>query len=166
MQRLFCRRFLLPVRQLNQAREYMERQRVIQQMEDDQKKKKAQVETGVKAPEEASASITFTLTKVEIDKSEVLSEAELQNITAPYIGKTISLSDLRTITGAINNLYTDKGYMICKAYLPPQRIHGGVVQIKLMEGRTGLVTLCDGPRTAEARYCCQYNRSEQRTAAL
>ena len=130
-----------PGAQLNQAREYMERQRVIQQMEDDQKKKKAQVETGVKAPEEASASITFTLTKVEIDKSEVLSEAELQNITAPYIGKTISLSDLRTITGAINNLYTDKGYMICKAYLPPQRIHGGVVQIKLMEGRTGLVTL-------------------------
>ena len=130
-----------PGAQLNQAREYMERQRVIQQMEDDQKKKKAQVETGVKAPEEAAASITFILTKVEIDKSEVLSEAELQNITAPYIGKTISLSDLRTITGAINNLYTDKGYMICKAYLPPQRIHGGVVQIKLMEGRTGLVTL-------------------------
>lgn len=127
--------------QLNLAREYMEREMTARRIEEDQAKQKAQVETTVKAPEEAAANITFTLTKVETDPSEVLTEAELQSITDPYIGKTISLTDLHSITGAINNLYKDKGYMICKAYLPPQRIHGGVVQIKLMEGRTGLVTL-------------------------
>ena len=76
-----------------------------------------------------------------MEPSEVLTEAELQKITEPYIGKTVSLADLYAITGAINNLYNDKGYMVCKAYLPPQRIHGGVVQIKLLEGKTGLVTL-------------------------
>ncbi|MBP5736867.1 MAG: ShlB/FhaC/HecB family hemolysin secretion/activation protein [Acidaminococcaceae bacterium] len=127
--------------QLNQAREYMERQRVAQQMEEDQNKKRTQVETDVKTPEETAAALTFTLTKVETGASEVLTETELQNITAPYISKTVSLSDLYAITGAINKLYADKGYMICKAYLPPQRIHGGVVQIKLLEGKTGLVTL-------------------------
>jgi hemolysin activation/secretion protein len=127
--------------QLNRAREYMERQRIAQQMEEDQKKKRAQVETDVKKPEETAAKLTFTLTKVETDFSEVLTEAEIQNITAPYVGKTVSLADLYAITGAINNLYNDKGYMVCKAYLPPQRIHDGVVQIKLLEGKTGLVTL-------------------------
>ena len=130
-----------PSLQLNQAREYMERQRIAQQIEEDRKKKRELVETDVKMPEETEAKLTFTLTKVETDPSEVLTEAELQNITAPYVGKTVSLADLYAITGAINNLYNDKGYMICKAYLPPQRIHGGVVQIKLLEGKTGLVTL-------------------------
>ena len=135
--------------QLNQAREYLERQLVARQMEEDQKKEKAQVETDVKAPEEAAAKLTFTLTKVETDASEVLTETELQNITAPYIGQTVSLADLYAITGAINNLYNDKGYMICRAWLPPQRIHGGVVQVRLMEGRTGLVTLQGLKRTRE-----------------
>ena len=130
-----------PSLQLNQAREYMERQRIAQQIEEDRKKKRELVETDVKMPEETEAKLTFTLTKVETDPSEVLTEAELQNITAPYVGKTVALADLYAITGAINNLYNDKGYMICKAYLPPQRIHGGVVQIKLLEGKTGLVTL-------------------------
>lgn len=130
-----------PGMQLNQAREYMERQRIAQQIEEDRKKNRDLVQTDVKMPEETEAKLTFTLTKVETDPSEVLTEAELQNITAPYVGKTVSLADLYAITGAINNLYNDKGYMICKAYLPPQRIHGGVVQIKLLEGKTGLVTL-------------------------
>ena len=107
----------------------------------DRKKQKAQVESKLKAPEETAANLTFTLTKIQTDPSEVLTEAELQKITEPYIGKTVSLADLYAITGAINNLYNDKGYMVCKAYLPPQRIHGGVVQIKLLEGKTGLVTL-------------------------
>ena len=127
--------------QLEQARQYMERQMTAQQLEEDQKKKKEEVKSNVQGPDEAATNVTFTLTKIETDPSEVLTEAELQNVTAPYIGKTVSLADLRDITGAINNLYTDKGYMICKAYLPPQRIHGGVVQIKLMEGKTGTVNL-------------------------
>ena len=127
--------------QLDQARQYMEREMTARQIEEDQKKQKAQVEANVKAPKEAVAKVTFTLTKIEMNASEVLTEAELQNITAPYIGKTVSLEDLNTIKGAINKLYSDKGYLICKAYLPPQRIHGGVVQIRLVEGRTGQVTV-------------------------
>ena len=127
--------------QLSQARKYMERELTERQLEEDRKKQKAQVESKLKAPEETAANLTFTLTKIQTDPSEVLTEAELQKITEPYIGKTVSLADLYAITGAINNLYNDKGYMVCKAYLPPQRIHGGVVQIKLLEGKTGLVTL-------------------------
>ena len=127
--------------QLSQAREYMERQMVERQLEEGQKKQKAQVESHVKAPEQTAANLTFSLTKIQTDSSEVLTETELQKITAPYIGKTVSLADLYAITGAINNLYNDKGYKICRAYLPPQRIHGGVVQIKLLEGKTGQVTL-------------------------
>lgn len=127
--------------QLNQTREYLERQATARQLEEDRKKQKAQVEANMQAPEESSAKVAFTLAKVETNVSEVLSEAELQNVTAPYVGNTVSLSDLYVITGAINKLYAEKGYMICKAYLPPQRIHGGVVKILLVEGKTGTVTL-------------------------
>ena len=141
--------------QLNQAREYMEREATARRLEEDKEKQKAQVESNVKTPEEAASTLTFTLTKIQADPSEVLTEAELQKITEPYIGKTVSLADLYAITGAINNLYNDKGYMVCKAYLPPQRIHGGVVQVKLLEGKTGTVTLQGLKHTKEKFVTCR-----------
>ena len=127
--------------QLNQAREYLERQAVARQMEEDQARQKTQVEMEAQKPDESTAKVSFTLEKVEFDSSEVLSAEELNKIAEPYMGKTVTLQDLYAITGAINNLYSDKGFMVCRAYLPPQRIHGGVVQIKLLEGKTGMVTL-------------------------
>ena len=136
--------------QLNRAREYMERQLTEQRMEEDQQKKKAQVENAMQQPlDESTAKVVFTLARVDVDPSEVLTEGEIQKVIEPYIGKNVSLSDLYAITSAINNLYTDKGYMVCKAYLPPQRIHEGVVQIRLLEGKTGLVTVKGLKRTRE-----------------
>ena len=131
-----------PGAQLSQAMEYLERERVAQQIEEDRKKQNAQVEANLPTPEQnATVQVTFTLAKVEMDASAVLTETELQELVAPYIGKTVSLSDLHDIVNAINALYSEKGYILCKAYLPPQRIHEGVVQIKLLEGKTGQVTV-------------------------
>lgn len=130
-----------PGAQLNQARDYMERQRIAQQMEEDQERHKVKVETEMQKPEQDADQITFTLNRVDTDPSEILTEAEIKSITDPYVGKTASLKDLYDMTAAVNKLYEEKGYAICRAYLPPQRIHEGVVQIKFLEGKTGNVTI-------------------------
>ena len=130
-----------PGAQLSQAREYMEQQRVAHQMEEDQERQKVKVETEAQKPEQNVSRVTFTLNRVDTDPSEILTEAEIKNITDPYLGKTASLQDLYDMTAAINRLYEEKGYAVCRAYLPPQRIHEGAVQIKLLEGKTGNVTV-------------------------
>jgi len=127
--------------QLSRARDYMEQQRVAQQMEEDRERQKAKVETEENKPEQSVAQVTFTLAKVETDTSEILTETEIKRITDSYKGKKVSLQGLYDMTEAINKLYEEKGYAICRAYLPPQRIHEGVVQIKLLEGKTGNVTI-------------------------
>lgn len=127
--------------QLNQARDYMERQRVAQQIEEDRERQKTKVETETQKPEQSTAQVTFTLNRVDTDPSKILTDAEIKTVTDPYVGKTVSLQDLYDITAAINKLYEKKGYAVCRAYLPPQRIHEGTVQIKLLEGKTGKVTV-------------------------
>jgi len=127
--------------QLSRARDYMEQQRVAQQIEEDQERKKSKVETQTQKPEESAAKVTFTLKQVQTDPSEILTEEEIRKITDQYTGKKVSLQDLYDITDAINKIYENKGYSICKAYLPPQRIHEGVVHISLLEGKTGNVTI-------------------------
>ena len=130
-----------PGAQLSRTRDYMEQQRVAQQIAEDQERQKSRVETDKQKPDESAAKVTFALTQVQTDPSEILTEEEVKKITDHYTGKTVSLQDLYDMTDAINKLYEKKGYAVCRAYLPPQRIHEGVVQIKLLEGKTGNVTI-------------------------
>ena len=127
--------------QLSRARDYMEQQRVAQQIEEDKERKKSKVETQTVKPEESTATVTFTLKQVQTDPSEILTEEEIKKITDQYIGKTVSLQDLYDMTDAINAVYEKKGYSVCKAYLPPQRIHEGMVHVGLLEGKTGNVVI-------------------------
>lgn len=110
-------------------------------MAEDEAKRKARVETDSQKPEEAAGQVSFTLAGVNTVPSEILTDEEIQKVTDPYIGKTVSLQDLYEITGALNKLYAEKGFAVCRAYLPPQRIHEGQIQIKFMEGKTGKVTV-------------------------
>ena len=128
--------------QMERDRRAIERERVMEQIAEDEAAKKNKVEQE-KAPsaEQAGAEISFALQQVIWNPSEILTKEQIQAVTETYIGKQITLKDLREMADKITNLYRDKGYMTCGAVLPPQRIHDGVVEIRLIEGKTGKVTL-------------------------
>ena len=128
--------------QMERDRRAIERERVMEQIAEDEAAKKNKVEQGqASSAEEAGAEISFTLQQVTWNPSEILPGEQIQAVTQAYIGKQITLKDLREMAEKITNLYRDKGYMTCGAVLPPQRIHDGVVEIRLIEGKTGNVTL-------------------------
>ena len=47
------------------------------------------------------------------------------------------MAGLNEATGAITRLYQSRGYILSYAYLPVQKIDGGVVEIAVVEGRLG-----------------------------
>ena len=128
--------------QMERDRRAIERERVMEQIAEDEAAKKNKVEQG-EAPvaEEAGTEVRFALQQVIWNPSEILTKEQIQAVTDPYIGKQITLKDLREIAEKITNLYRDRGYMTCGAVLPPQRIRDGVVEIRLIEGKTGKVAL-------------------------
>ena len=128
--------------QMERDRRAIERERVMEQIAEDEAAKKNKVEQGEKpAAEEAGAELSFALHQVIWNPSEILTKDQIQAVTASYIGKQVTLKDLREMADKITNIYRDKGYMTCGAVLPPQRIHDGVVEIRLIEGKTGTVNL-------------------------
>lgn len=136
--------------QLNRMREYMERQRVVQQIAEDRAKEDSKVEGQSTKQEEASESaVKFVLSDVKIDGSEVLTKEEISGITSLYIGQEVTLQNLYDIVNNINDLYQQKGYLTCRAYLPPQTIKNGVVEIKIIEGKTGNVHIAGNETTRE-----------------
>ena len=128
--------------QMERDRRAIERERIMEQIAEDEAAKKNKVEQGEKpAAEEAGAEPSFALQQVIWNPSEILTKDQIQAVTASYIGKQVTLKDLREMADKITNIYRDKGYMTCGAVLPPQRIHDGVVEVRLIEGKTGKVNL-------------------------
>lgn len=86
------------------------------------------------APE--APGLSFMLKDITHNPSAVLSDAEIREAVAPYIGKTLDVGALKAMLGAINSLYQRRGYVVCEARILPQRIRDGVLALTLIEGRT------------------------------
>ena len=136
--------------QMNRMRSYLERERVNRQIAEDRAASKKKVEQEKTKQQAQGEVVTFQLNKIVTDPSAVLTEAELAAITKPYEGQQVQLSDIYAIVEKINALYTEKGYVTCRAFLPPQTITDGAVKLLLVEGRTGNTTVSGNKYTKTA----------------
>ena len=138
--------------QLNRTREYLEREQISRRIQEEREKQRSEVEEAKEGEQaEASDKILFVLKKVVVDASQVLDNNAVEAITAKYVGQEVSLQKLNTMVAEINKLYEDKGYLTCRAVLPPQTIKGGIVHISLVEGRTGKLII-EGNKSTGSKY--------------
>ncbi len=107
--------------------------------------------TAVGAEEQQVDNVVIAVSKIIVNKSEILSDEELRTITKKYEGQEIGLKDLYQVVAEINALYKKKSYITAKAILPPQKIENGIVTITLVEGRFGEFIL-DGNRHTVSSY--------------
>lgn len=138
--------------QLNRTREYLERQRIAKQIAEDRAKERTEIIDQQKEEQQGTADeVKFRINEIVVDKSEVLQEQEINSITQDYINKEIVLQDLYKVVNKINDLYATKGYLTCRAFLPPQTIKNGIVHINLVEGKSGNIYV-DGNKSTNKSY--------------
>jgi len=77
----------------------------------------------------------FKLKDIRITGSTVFTAQDLRPLYREYLYKSININDLITILNRINHKYSKAGYVLSKAVLPVQKITGGVVRIRIIEGR-------------------------------
>ncbi|MDS3862364.1 ShlB/FhaC/HecB family hemolysin secretion/activation protein [Thermosynechococcaceae cyanobacterium BACA0444] len=73
--------------------------------------------------------------KINVVGSTIFGPAQFDPITAPLLNRTVSLQELQGAADAITQLYLDGGYLTSRAVLGEQTIAGGVVTIRVIEGR-------------------------------
>lgn len=137
---------------LNRSREYFEQQRLSREIQEEKQRDRTGIEAGDsgKLQETPEGEIRFKLKGFDFSPSEVLTEEELNKLTAPYLQGEVSVNDLYRLVNEINALYEEKGYVVCKAGLPPQTISGGIVKIVLVEGKTGRVMIQGNESTKDS----------------
>ena len=83
----------------------------------------------------------FTLKQVRFGASRFISSAELDRIASPLIGRPVSFADLQALVEAVNAALARRSAVTARAFLTPQKIIGGVVQIDIVEGRLGKLSI-------------------------
>ena len=71
----------------------------------------------------------------------VIGTEQLESITELYIGQALELPLLESAAQAVTEYYRKKGYTLASAYVPQQDVKFGVVELAVLEGRIGDVTV-------------------------
>lgn len=96
----------------------------------------------------AGAGATVRIAGIRITGASVFTEAQLQQLLQDGIGRELDLAGLEALADRISRHYRRHGYTVARAYLPAQDVRDGVVQVAVVEGRLGAVTVRgDAPDT-------------------
>jgi len=99
-----------------------------------------------RAPKAKGAEAKVRVTQFKFSGNAVITTQELEKIVAPSIGKTLTLRELTEVAGLISEHYAAQGYILAQAYLPPQEIREGVVEIAILEGKVGNIAVTGNQR--------------------
>jgi hemolysin activation/secretion protein len=98
----------------------------------------------------AADQLHFTLKDVQITGAHVLPVSSFRVLYEKFLGKEIALSDILDVADQIEQSYRNEGYLLVRAYVPPQRVRDGVFTINVVEGKIAHVAVEGGqPGTQE-----------------
>jgi len=81
---------------------------------------------------------TFELKSVQFEGNTLISSARIEELLAPWQGKTLTLARLEQAVAQISALYREQGWL-AQALLPDQDVSEGHVRIDIIEGKLGRV---------------------------
>ncbi|SAL27161.1 hemolysin activation/secretion protein-like protein [Caballeronia humi] len=101
-------------------------------------------------PVPSSGGIRFAVSRFELSGNTAIATPDLLALLTDDTGPARSLDDLNAAAARINAYYRAHGYLVARAYVPPQQIDNGLVRIAISEGRYGTVELANQSRTRDS----------------
>jgi hemolysin activation/secretion protein len=89
----------------------------------------------------AGPPVYFMLHTVRVTGTTIFDAKYLKFSWDPYLNKRVSINDLNHIVAIIKRVYKDLGFLTTTAYLPPQDVTQGNVEIRVVEGKLGTLSV-------------------------
>lgn len=97
------------------------------------------VEPPVRPAVDLPEGTTIAVSAFRITGARAYPMPRLEALVKPWVGRTLDLKGLNEAAGALTRLYQSEGHLLSYAYLPAQKVDGGVVEIAVLEGRIDAV---------------------------
>jgi hemolysin activation/secretion protein len=84
--------------------------------------------------------------KFQITGNTVIPATTLESLVRSEEGQELTLEQLRAAAARITDYYAARGYILARAYLPPQDVREGVIEIAILEGKIGDIEVTGNER--------------------
>jgi hemolysin activation/secretion protein len=84
--------------------------------------------------------------KFQVTGNTVIPTTTLESLVRPEEGQELTLEQLRAVAARITDYYAARGYILARAYLPPQDVREGVIEIAILEGNIGDIEVIGNER--------------------
>ena len=89
------------------------------------------------APDAAAPEQHFKVMEYRVLGNTALPPIDLERLLYPLLGNDKTIKDVEGAKAALEKLYHDKGFQTVFVDIPPQDVSGGVVRLKVTEGKIG-----------------------------
>ncbi|HUK61553.1 MAG TPA: POTRA domain-containing protein [Stellaceae bacterium] len=115
-----------------------------------------QFEFSIPAPQRgpvprAVDEIEFDVSDIKVEGAKMFPPEAFRPLYQPLIGTKAHLSDVIGVADKIEALYRAHGYVLTRAYVPPQTVSGGVFQINVVEGYVKATAVSGGDDATRER---------------
>jgi hemolysin activation/secretion protein len=83
------------------------------------------------------SNVQIPVKSIRIEGNTVFPDSELMPLVAGLAGGKHTLAELDAAAARITSYYHKRGYIVARAYIPAQKIAGGAVTIRVLEGVIG-----------------------------
>jgi hemolysin activation/secretion protein len=102
---------------------------------------------------------------VRVIGNTVVSNIEIEEVTAPFKNRTLMTEDLERLRLALTLLYINKGYLTSGAIIPDQDVIDGIVMVQVIEGKLTRINI-EGARWFSSSYLSDRLSLGSRTPVL
>lgn len=81
--------------------------------------------------------------RFEIGGNTLVAGEELLALLRDFTGRTVSFAELQAGIGRLTARYRERGYLLARAFLPPQEVVDGVVRVQVVEGELETLELME-----------------------
>jgi len=89
----------------------------------------------------ASGGQTITVNGFHITGQDVFSESQLTALLGDSVGKALTLAELSQRAERISQYFRDRGYLVARAFIPPQQSTDGEITIEVVVGHYGQIDI-------------------------
>lgn len=86
-------------------------------------------------PDQSKAEQHFDVTEYRVIGNSVLGNRDIERVLYPLLGPNKTLTDVEGARSALETYYHDHGYGTVFVDIPPQKVEGGLVRLRVTEGR-------------------------------
>lgn len=72
---------------------------------------------------------------IRLNGVSLFNESERHSMMASFINRCLTLNDINELLAAITNRYFERGYVTSRAYIPPQDLNDGELELVVIEGK-------------------------------